>query len=383
MQLFKIVKHIFITLFLLLILGLTGKSQTNYPFYETPYNIEPLDSNTLFFEINNNNFIKNNEYFGNVATGYTLLGFNLAPTFVFIPNNKIKWGLGVNLLAYYSRTDKSEVQPLLSFQYKVNNHFDFILGSIHGNINHKLIEPLYDFERFLSNNTEYGVQFLWNSEKIYADLWLDWEQQIFQDDPFQEMFNVGLSSYFTIFEKEDNYKITLPFQNLIRHEGGQINSNDEIPLKTIFNNATGLSFSKSLKSKYLHKLIFSSYWVNYQDLSPNKRQMYVDGMGSYTTLELRNTTFDLLAGFWYGEQFIAPLGNPVFETYSRTRFYVEEPVRQIITAKLNYHKKITEGSTLGLRFDSYYDILGSYMEYSWSILVIVDERFFIKNIKLK
>ena len=353
-------------------------SQTNNKYYIQDYKISIADTNKLFLQIHDINFVKNNEYFGNIVSGYTLLGLNIAPKLIYYPSSKIKLSAGVNLLSYYSREDEIELSILLSFQYKLHGNLDFVLGNIYSTVNHRLIDPLFDFERYLSNNVENGIQFLWNSERIFTDLWLDWEQQIFQDDPFQEIFNVGLSSEFFIYKNENLFNISIPFQNLFRHKGGQINSNSE-PLTTIFNNATGLSISKSINQKYLHKLVFSSYIVNYQDLSPTNQQLFIDGTGSYTTLELNNTSIDFLLGFWHGEQFIAPIGNPMYESYSRTNIFVEEPIRQIITSKINYQKDIYKGINLGFRFDSYYDLLESNFEYAWGIVVVFNDRFLLKS----
>ncbi|MFC2104086.1 hypothetical protein ACFLS4_01880 [Bacteroidota bacterium] len=356
-----------------------GIPQPNFHSYNQDYHIQDIDSNKLFLQVDNNNFIKNNEYFGSIVEGYTLLGFNITPRFVYFPNTKIKLSVGGNFLSYYGRENEAEASLLLSFQYKIHPNLDFILGNIYGTVNHKLIDPLFDFERYLSNNVENGIQFIWNSDRIFTDLWLDWEQQILRGDPFQEMFNVGLSSEFIILNKEDRYKISIPFQNLIRHEGGQINSNNDEPLTTIFNNATGVSFSKSLNNKLIHKLDITSYLVNYQDLSPNKRQTYIDGNASYTYLELKNSNFDFSVGYWYGKQYVAPIGNPIFEAYSRTKFYVEEPIRQLAIGKLNYQKDVFAGINLGVRVESFYDILGNNIEYTWAIMVVFRERFFLKN----
>ncbi len=355
-----------------------GISQNENSCYVHDYKIDVADSSKLFLQIDNNNFVKNNEYFGTVVEGYTLLGFNLAPRFVYFANSKTKLSAGGNFLSYYGRENEVEASLLLSFQYKLLPNLDFILGNIYGTVNHKLIDPLFNFERFLDNTIENGIQFLWNNDRVFADLWLDWEQQIFQDDPFQEKFNVGLSADFHIVDK-DHYAISIPFQNLIRHEGGQINSNSEEPLTTIFNNATGLSFSKPLDRRILHQVEFTTYIVNYQDLSPNKRQMYIDGTASYTTLELRNPAFDVTLGYWYGNQYVAPIGNPVFESYSRTKFYVEEPIRQLAIAKLNYQKDVFSGINLGFRFEGFYDILYGNLEYTWTVMVVLNEKFFLKK----
>lgn len=365
--------------FLFLVSFSPCNSQNVYTNYIHDYHIYDSDTNKLFLQIDNNNFIKNNEYFGTVVDGYTLLGFNLTPRLVYFPSSKVKLTAGGNFLSYDGRENELKTSLLISFQYKVNKHFDFILGNIYGTVNHRLIDPLFDFERYLKNNIENGVQFLWNSDRIFADLWLDWEQQIFQGDPFHEKFIVGLSTEFLIFQKENKYKVSVPFQNLFRHVGGQINSNHDEPLKTIFDNATGLRFTQFVNSKFIHKIELSSYLVNYQDLSPTKQQMYIDGTGSYTNLKLTNSHFDLMAGYWYGKQFIAPIGNPIYESYSRTKFFIEEPIRKILIGKLYYSKKVYSGINLSLGTEGYYDLFHNNLEYNWSFLVVINEKFFLKK----
>lgn len=364
----------YIVIILLFTLVLNSISQEFDDHLFSEIKISDSDTNKVFFNIDNNNYIRNNEYFGKVAEGYTLLGFNIAPKITYSPNEKIKLTAGANLLSYYSRSDETKVEILLSFQYKLLPKLDFILGNIYGTVNHKLIDPLYDFERFFTNNTENGVQFLWNGSRLKADLWLDWEQQIFYNDPFQEKFNVGLSSNLILY-KDDNINLSIPFQNLIRHEGGQINSNRSATLTTIYTNALGLSFDQKINWKYLHKYKLSSYWVNYQDLSPTKKQLFIDGDGSYSTLELFNKHFDALLGYWYGHQFISPTGNPLYESRSRENIFIEEPYRSVVVGKLSYQNAIYKGINLGFRFDSYYDTHDSNLEYSWSIMVVINEKF--------
>jgi hypothetical protein len=370
----------FFFLFILISLASAQCFPQSYPsFYYYEQKVDSAKSNKLFLHIDNTAFFKNNEYFGDIAKGYTLLGFHLTPQIIYQPTEKTKLQLGTQLLSYYGREDEMKVSLLLSFQYQFHKNLSLTLGNINGTLNHRLIEPLFDNERFLTHNIENGIQFLWNSKKLFADLWLDWEQQIFYNDPFQEKFNVGFSLDYKIFTKND-YTLSLPFQNLIRHQGGQINHNNE-PLVTIFNNATGLKIKKEFYGKFVHQFQLCSYIVNYQDLSPNKQQMFIDGTGSYTTLEILNNRFNFLTGYWYGKQFIAPLGNPLYETYSRTNIFVEEPVRQLIIAKINYHQNIFNGIHLDVRFEPYFDLLNGNFEYNYGLVIIFKENFFLKKIK--
>ncbi|MEE4196512.1 MAG: hypothetical protein V2I54_02610 [Bacteroidales bacterium] len=371
-------KQVYLT-FIIFFLGVLNSFPQSYPpFYFTDTTTDSTQNNKIFLQIDNSTFFKNNEYFGDIAKGYTLLGFHLTPRLIYQPHERTTIRLGTQLLNYYGREDELKVSLLFSFQYQLHKNLNLTLGSIRGTLNHRLIEPLFDYERFFTHPPESGIQFLWDSKNLWGDLWLDWEQQIFYDEPFQEKFNVGLSLNYKLFTQND-FCLSIPFQNIIRHQGGQINSNND-PLVTIFNNATGIRGETNLSGKFIHQTRLSSYIVTYQDLSPSKQQMFIDGTASYSTLEFSGMHFNILLGYWYGKQFIAPLGNPLYETYSRTNIFVEEPIRQLLTAKINYHQQIFKGIWLDVRFEPFMDLMNGSLEYSYGMVIIFSERFFLKKI---
>ena len=47
--------------------------------------------------------------------------------------------------------------------------------------------------------------------------------------------------------------------------------------------------------------------------------------------------------------------------------------------KLNYQKNVFNGINLGVRFETFYDILGSNIEYTWAVMVVINEKFFLKS----
>ena len=365
-------KHI-LSIFLILISSLLI-AQSNFDYYKNHFKITAEDTNKLFLDIYNNTFFINNEYTGDIVKGYTIHGFNLAPKITYIPNSKLKLSGGFNILSYYGREEMTDFIFLMTFQYKLLPKLDFVLGSINGNLNHKIIEPLFDFERLYLKNPENGIQFLWDSKKLKADLWLDWEYQIFHGDPERERFNVGLALNYELLN-ENGFSIEIPFQNLARHEGGQINDNDE-PVVTLYDNALGLSFKKTIKKS---SISVSSYWLNYKDMSSTREQAFIDGMGSYSTIEYLSRDFDLLVGYYYADEFIAPIGDPMYQTYSRVDPTIKEPIREIISSKFNYHKNVYQGITLGARFGAYYDLTQSNLDYYWSLVAVFDGRFFLKE----
>jgi len=370
-------KKNYIVIIFLLFGFIKSYSQTDISFFNQSYQIQSEDSGRIFLKIDNTNFFKNNEYFGQVTDGYTAIGFHITPQIEYVLNPKLKISGGLHLLKYSGRDEFTKSIPILSIQYKPIKNLNLILGNIYGSTNHNVIEPMFEFERYLNNYIENGIQFLWDSKNIHADLWLDWEQYILQGDPFQEKFNVGLSSQINLFKLSDKIDLLFDFQNIVRHEGGQLNSNSAF-ISTLFNNASGLSLNYNLKNSYISSIKLTPYYVSYQDLSPTKRQMYIDGNAVYTTLEFLSSNYSLFLGYWYSEQYITPLGNPLFESISRTRWWVDNPVREILMAKISYQKNIFNGINLAFRVETYSNLLSGNMDYSYGLILTFNDRFLLR-----
>jgi len=133
-----------------------------------------------------------------------------------------------------------------------------------------------------------------------------------------------------------------------------------------------------LNYKYFKSIKLTPYIVNYKDLSPTSNQMYIDGIASYSTLEFMSKDISLLLGYWYSEQYITPLGNPLFESISRNKWWVDNPVREILLAKISYQRNIYKGINLSFRVETYSDLLNGNTDYSYGLIINFNERFFLK-----
>ena len=92
-----------ILFYVILLSSFQCSSQTNNSNNIQDIKIYSSDTNKLFLQIDNNNFIKNNEYTSSVIEGYTLLGFNVAPKFIYYPSSRIKLSFGGDFLTYNGR----------------------------------------------------------------------------------------------------------------------------------------------------------------------------------------------------------------------------------------------------------------------------------------
>jgi len=373
-------KKIKITFLFILFITLTIKSYSqefNSIFYDSSI-IDSSKCNSLLLNIKNNNFFKNNEYFNNYTEGYTLLGFHFNPTLTYYPNKNIKISGGLHLLKYSGRDNFQDILPTFSFQYKINSNAEVILGTIHNSLNHKLIAPLYNFDNSIENNIENGLQFLFDFPYLKSDIWLNWNKFILKDNPFQEKLTTGFTSELNLIS-EGNFIISFPFQGTIEHHGGQINNNNE-NTKTIFNAAYGLNIMYSPENKYLKKIEANTYYLIYNDLSPNPAQIYKDGYAFYNTISFDAGCPILTLGYWYANEYISPLGNPIFQSVSDYKFYIEEPERQLITVDLSYRKEIFYNINFGIRLQTYYDIITTKLDYNYGLYIIFNKEFFLKKL---
>ena len=182
-------KRFFYTvLFLIGFLNLSLQAQQYNPFYSLHGEFKSDAKEKLFFRLENLNFAKNNEYKGEFAEGATYIGYIATPKLVYYPTSDFRIEGGIRLHKYSGLTDFPESEPVFSIHYQPEGKFSFILGTLNQDDNHHLHEALFEPERFYTDGAENGLQALFKSEHLNFDTWINWEQFIFQNDPFQEAF---------------------------------------------------------------------------------------------------------------------------------------------------------------------------------------------------
>ncbi|MFH0761067.1 MAG: hypothetical protein V2A67_06155, partial [Bacteroidota bacterium] len=279
------------------------------------YSPDTLNFKKLFLEIENTDFLSNNEYFNKICDGYTLIGFGLSPTvsYYFTPRLKVEGGF--YLLVYFGLPDYAGLAPVLRIQYALSRHLELVFGRIFGTVNHRLIEPLFGFDRFYSDPVENGMQLLFKSDRFRSDLWIDWQRFILPHSTFQEELTAGTSNQVHLLNPASDWQLYVLLQGLIFHKGGQVNDLDGIYASSILNMAGGLGTAKRIHKGFLLNLYWDNYLVTYNELSrPN--QAYRSGLGYYSTFTLSSVYGFLQFGYWNADRFIAPLGDPLYQSIS-------------------------------------------------------------------
>jgi hypothetical protein len=302
----------------------------------------------------------------------------LKPKLVYYPSHNSKLEAGIHLLKYFGKDSYSQTYPVFSFQVSICKGFDILLGSLYSGYNHQLIEPLYRPERHFEKNYENGIQIMTNLKRFKSDLWMDWERFIFAGDPYKEELTVGTSNKFFITNPDNDFKLSIPIQGIISHKGGQINS-DTLHMQSLANLAGGISVEQKLNSNFFNSIGANGLFTSYNDLSPTKKQAYIDGYGIYTDAWINSKYVNLFAGYWRGEFFIAPRGAQLFQSVSSLD-NKRIPLNQLIFTKIGLKKEVYKDIFVELRFEGYYELANKNFDYSYGLHILFNRNFFLKKI---
>ena len=132
----------------LLITGIANASKAQLLNDSLEYRIRPdsLKTGELHLSINNFNYLRNYEYFNKIQDGYTLFGAQLEPQLVYYAHPRLAVTAGVHLRKDFGGRGIYKTYPLFSIKYQKGNT-TLINGVLEGNIHHRMVEPLFDFEK--------------------------------------------------------------------------------------------------------------------------------------------------------------------------------------------------------------------------------------------
>lgn len=336
---------------------------------------------TLFVKIQNLNFMKNNEYYNPMFDGYTLFGVQFNPQLGYQISKNLSIEGGVFLDKDFGNPKFTTISPTFSLRY-YKRDLKMVFGNIDGSLNHQLIEPLYNFERVITNRLENGAQFVLNKKRFDFDVWINWLNMIYKDSPSQEKIMAGISANVIKLEN-DRWQFRLPFQGLVIHRGGQIDT-IESGTHTDFNYAAGIVVTRKLNRKYLKSIYLDARYVlrsnNYYSNKPAV-QTWGDGfLGNIGFKGIYQT--DLLFSFWYGDAYENEFGGDLYSSWSRTvaySSYYSERIRELLIMRFTKKVDLANGIKLTLRVEPYYDFRDYLLEYSYGFYISIDERIWMKN----
>jgi hypothetical protein len=367
----------------LLLVAFNVKAQIDYPVFKSKTEINPADSQQLSFNLYNLNYINNSEWFGNIPLSGTLFGYQIIPELEYQISPKLIVKGGLYLQKEFGRPNYTTVAPTFSVKYKAK-HSSYIIGTLEGNLNHGFIEPIYDYKLIINERLENGFQFLVDTKPYTHDFFINWRRAIHPGDNFKEEFDIGYVSKLNIINKE-KFNLSLPIQMLYSHKGGQVDVLNT-PLQSLVNFAVGPSVTYNFNQRLLQKIVFDNYYLNYKDISGDKRQAFNEGNAflSHFLLQFKNLGLDLR--YWNGSGYIGPRGMALFQSVSEKYPGLVEKHRELLIASFIYDKEIFKNVNFDFRFIPYKDFRekissGTGLEYSYEMYIKYALKVNIKKIK--
>ncbi|NOT74146.1 MAG: hypothetical protein HOP08_04395 [Cyclobacteriaceae bacterium] len=357
--------------------AISASGQLNNKVFEDRMPVNEADSGKFAVGLNTLAFFKNNEYTRTIIDGYTLFGFQFQPYVSYHLNKNVRIDAGGYFQKDFGNSKFSTIAPIFSIKWN-KNEYSVIFGNLESSLNHRLIEPLYDFERVLNNRLETGVQFQINREDLFVDLWIDWQYMQYWRDTQQEQLVAGLSAQKKIL-KIGSGSLSVPIQLMTRHQGGQLDIAG-LAIQTLVNTAVGLNWSQPING-LVSQIGLNGFYLYDKDLT-NSRQAYKDGSGYYLNGTL-STKFGLevMASYWKAEEFIAFDGGKIYPAVSYFDNTRIQPTPNLMIFRFLYDYKVAENLYLTLRYEPYFDLSYHTFQYSYGVYVNYRDKYYFKRKK--
>ncbi len=351
-------------------------------FYESylPVNFESADSGTFNVHFYNNNFVKNNEYFGPYTEGITYIGSIVQPEVSWAISSKFSLSAGWYLRYFYGKENVEKSLPVIRARYTFTPGAQVIIGQLDGQLQHEYIEPIYSTDNYFSINPEYGVQFKVDRKKFHTDFFIDWEHFLMPGDANQEEIGGGLLASYSFNDRAEKRGLSIDFQSIIHHFGGQVDAS-ESPIQTRTNVAGGLEYAFVPGLKMLTRITLSSYYIRAMELSNTNTIPFKWGYATHNTVAFENKWIKLSTGWFHGYQYFAPKADYLFQSVSQLSNYHTNEGRDLITSKFLFGNEITKGVNLSVRFESYYDLQRKWNDFSYGLNISVNEKVFERKPK--
>ena len=351
----------------LFIVSAASAQQENASYISAP----PTDSlkpGAFSIQILNNNFVKNNEYFGSFTEGITYIGSVLQPEITYAFSGKTSLTFGWYARYFYGLEKVNKSLPVIRFNYNFMKGGKVLFGQLSGQLNHRLIEPIYSSDNYFEKNPENGLQLLIDKYGARVDIWMDWEHFLMPGDSMQEQITGGANLGYD-YTGINHFVLSARLQALMHHHGGQVVISDA-PLQTRANIAPGISVEYVTESKLLTGATVSSWLVKALDLSPNPTLPYTRGQGIYTIASIENKWVMLMAAWWHGNRYFSPMGDYLFQSVSEVYPDYTQDGRNLLNLKFLLNHEIAPGVKAGLRFESYHDLDNHRMDFCYGLNIL-------------
>lgn len=374
------------TVLILTLVGWLGRTapalaQLDNRAFVRPLVVGPQYERQLRLDVQAFLFNKDNEYFNKLEDGRTYFGAQLLPRLVYFPSANLRVEAGIFLWKDYGTPRLRQVRPLLTVKYQNGPH-SILFGNIEGNLHHGYIEPMFDFERVITNRLEEGVQYKLQKPRLNLDAWVDWQRQQYRFSNFQEEVAGGLSAEATVLGDSTGWLLRVPFQFTATHRGGQIDT-VPTPLQTLFNVASGVRVRKPLASRFFQAVHLDAYATYFHDYSFTYELPYRTGTGLYLNGGVDTHLSNVQVAYWRGNGYISPLGGKLYRSISNSVSdpqYLEKD-RQLIIVRFLKDYRLPGNLIMTTRFEPLYDLNNGLFDFSFALHFNFNQSFLLTTVR--
>jgi hypothetical protein len=324
-------------------------------------------------------FFRNLEWFNPIADGKTLFGQQLEGRFLYRIDSSLMVSGGVYGWKDFGSTGLKQFRPVYTLRYNrkwgggVPYQFNFLFGTLEGNLAHRYIEPMLDFERVITNRQEEGMQFQLLSERFFGDLYVDWQQMIYPYKQQQERISGGIHVAYTAPITKQ-----LEFEPVVQvkayHQGGQLDTTaGKRPATTFLSSAIGarVHIGRGLNNSFLADAYYvSSTSATVDSLFPKS---ILNGTAFYANGQWRNPVLTIMLSYWNGEGVYIPQGGVIYQSLSsqvdnEPKRLVQKK-RELLTLRLIKDFRLARGVQASFRAEPVLDLKTGETDYSFNFFI--------------
>ena len=319
-----------------LILCINVFGQYENSFFDNDKYEHSIDSSHMLVHVDQMSYFRNAEYLSQIDKGSTYIGVQILPYVQYSFNEKAQIYGGFNMRYDFGNPDIKSIEPYFKFTYEGVLKHNIIFGSLNGTLQHKMIEPLYDYEKVITDRFEQGLQITKPGKVLTYDAWIDWHDMIYDKDTKNERFVAGYNVYLNPIHNAKN-KLSLNAQGMTVHSAGEIDVNST-PNSVEYNFAYGLEYTHFFNEHT--NLFVAGHAAFYEDRSNDKVHGIIDGVGQLGVLRLTHKEYQFVLNYWDSYQFQAPWGEQLYHSVGNKSYPVIHNYRKMIGARVGYEVTI-------------------------------------------
>lgn len=270
---------------------------------------------TLSLGLKSMSFIKNNEYQNPITEGYTMIGFFIQPSLIYSPGKRFSLNLGTHVSGFAGAKSLEKPKLVFSSTWKIAPKTRLIIGTLDGSDLHRMDDPLFYKEKLYTDFTENGFRFVNDYDRIFSDLWVNWENYISKGDSARESFTAGVSFRYMPIKKAAMFSIEVPVSAIFKHYGGQISDYDGVA-ESYLNVSTGLRINADIADGHAGRVAVEYTQYLYTELTNWGNAGVTDGRASWIRFYYDYKYLSFCISYWKSHDFYSPNGNPIYSSVS-------------------------------------------------------------------